>query len=166
MKHLFLFLLCLCPCLGYTQALPKNTEGVYAFSDVVPVEGAQMALYQKAKAWLAFEYKAASEVVQVDNPEAGQLIGNGISLLRDGAKLHYTLHLQFKDGRFRWELSNLAYSIGPAKSTAEELLNSKNSYKNNGELRALPKQLITDTHAEVTRLQASLLKALQTDSDW
>jgi hypothetical protein len=171
MKALFLSLLLL-PLMGIGQTLPK-VANQYAFESVVQMDNTtQQELYSRARAWFATTFNSANDVLQLESKEEGKLIGNGITVLRNGqhpTKLHFTLNLQFKDGRYRWEMSNLAYSIGQAKSTAEEMLSHKHSYNRKGELMPLPKQMVEDTHAAVARLQESLNKALQTGttaSEW
>lgn len=171
---LFLLTLLL-PLVGAAQTkLPLDESGKVTFTEVIEVPNvSQSELHTRAHVWLATSFSSANEVILMNNRESGQLIGKGITTLRSGeqpSKLHFTLHLQFKDGRYRWEMTNLAYSVGDAKSTAEDILSSKHTHRRNGELRPLPQQLVDDTPAAVARLQESLTQALQelnsSTSDW
>ncbi|WP_461491001.1 DUF4468 domain-containing protein [Pontibacter sp. HJ8] len=173
MKRLILLLLALLPLFSFAQSTPPRDEsGKIVYSEVVPVEGlSQQELYSRARAWFATTFNSANDVIQMDSKEEGTIIGNGITDLDIGnskQKVHFTLSLQFKDGRYKYEITNIAYqgnynpSIPGAdrKVSAEEFYSSPNVYKKNGEMRPTYKVYYDAGNTSTTRLINSFKSAL------
>jgi hypothetical protein len=108
-------------------AYPKDaTTGLIDYTEAVPVEGVSKAdLFTRAKLWLAGSFKSAKDVVQTEDKDAGIIVGKGyspISLTFFGHavpyQLHYTLKLNFKDGKYKYELTDLYFQNEPDAATS------------------------------------------------
>ncbi|MDQ1770429.1 DUF4468 domain-containing protein [Labilibaculum sp. A4] len=83
-------------------------------------------LYSSARGWFAETFKSADDVLQMDDPVSGKLIGKGFSKVPIKAagmiveiKMQYTIKIFVKDGRFKYDISNIR--VGElATSTLEE----------------------------------------------
>jgi hypothetical protein len=73
----FLFLsLCICTLNGYSQMPMKDGKVVYELIDS-SLTGTQQQLQAKAKIWMANVFKDSREVIQVDDKDAGEVVGKG-----------------------------------------------------------------------------------------
>ncbi|HEX8326394.1 MAG TPA: DUF4468 domain-containing protein [Hymenobacter sp.] len=99
------------------------------FVGVVAVPGASAAeLQARAREWLALTFQDAREVVQLDDATRGVLIGRGYTRTIDDPAikknsstepLSFTLRLDFRDGRYRYEVFDLGRPV--SSSGASEL---------------------------------------------
>lgn len=82
------------------------------YSEVVEVPGkSAKQLYTDGRAWFAITFVAANSVLQMDDPEAGKLIGKGycelVYLLKKvpvPLDIYFTLSIQVRDGRYKYEI--------------------------------------------------------------
>ena len=84
----------------------KNGEIFYEFIDTTSLKKEQV--YQIARAWFATVFVSSKDVIQMEDKEAGRIIGKGVSqyktkVLWSNAKsdLKFTLDLTCKDGKYR-----------------------------------------------------------------
>lgn len=109
--------------------LPRATEtGLIAYSEVVPVAGASKnELYARGKVWFAKWFTSAQNVIQADDKEAGLLIGKAwsqvyvenMSTMVD-TRLWYTVTLNFKDGRYKYEISDFMFQTEPSTTYPDQ----------------------------------------------
>lgn len=100
-KIFFLALLCL-PALAHTQE----------YSGIVQVEGKTAdELYVSARKWFAINFSSANNVLQMDDPVSGKLIGKGNRIIEHkigkypaNITMHFTLSVDIKDGRYRYQI--------------------------------------------------------------
>jgi hypothetical protein len=100
------------------------TTRLISYSQVVQVPNASKnELYARAKIWFASTFKSAQSVIQADEKEAGVLIGKGwqqvyVRILGTplSVKLWYTVKLSFKEGKYRYELTNFMFESEPSPS--------------------------------------------------
>lgn len=121
MKKL-LFLFALLPFAGHAQTpateqsdpYPKDaTTGLIDYTDVVQVANTSQAeLFKRGKIWLASAFHSVKDVVQAEDKDAGFIVAKGISpitikVMGSGLPedLHYTLKINYKDGRYKYELT-------------------------------------------------------------
>jgi hypothetical protein len=87
-------------------------------------------IYAATKIWIAQNFNSSKAVIELDDKERGQIIGNGIlpypcssmdCLTKGGWKVRVTMRVDMKDERFKITFSNLRL-IFPASTTgpAEE----------------------------------------------
>ncbi len=120
--------------------MPVNEETkLFSYSKVVEVQGMDKgSLYDKAFAWLSAYYKNPADVLREKDRDAGNMIikarfkiSNPVDkksgVAKDAGDVQYTLKLEFKDGRFRYNLTEINWkqlSYFPA----EKWLDTKNQY--------------------------------------
>jgi hypothetical protein len=129
MKTFLTLLLCLSAGLAHAQVadtvkLPVDPATQHiTYTGVVQVPGVSQAeLYTRAKLWFANTFKSATEVVQADEKEAGIVQGRGwapISVHFIGPKrpttnlrMWQTIKIMVKEGRYRYEITNLESELG------------------------------------------------------
>jgi hypothetical protein len=113
MKHILLIFFLL-PIVALSQ---KDT--IVAYSGVIRIENVSKdELYQRARAWMADAFKNSKEVLQVQDKETGELIGNGIveSYIPYnniagkgdvGAWSSFKISIWVKDGRYKYEITDI-----------------------------------------------------------
>ena len=88
-------------------------DGKVTYTEVVEVKGSSKEeLNQRAKSWFAKTFKSSQDVIQMD--EISQLIGKGFYTIRAGGsglggydmEIWITITLQFKDGRYRFTITD------------------------------------------------------------
>lgn len=95
------------------QPPPSSDSRNYGFTTVDSSKENKDELYLKAKSWLAKTFVSANSVIQLDDKEAGKIIGKGAMLYDDGSdyyKVHhtvrYTLTVNVKNNKYRLVLSD------------------------------------------------------------
>lgn len=90
-----------------------SATGKVVYTEIVYVESkTKDELYLNGKEWLANTFKSSKEVIDMDDKEAGQIIGKGlfvVSLNGDWGYIHFTVALYFKDGRYKYEIKNISH---------------------------------------------------------
>lgn len=104
--------------------LPADSlTGRIRFAGVVAVPGASAAeLQARAREWVALTFEDAHQVTQLDDAARGVLIGRGYTTMYADATakqagpptpLFFTFRLDFREGRYRYELSGLGTALAP-----------------------------------------------------
>ncbi len=108
------------------DSIPFDTSGYAKYEAVIETSGTKADLFNKGKAWFTASFKEINLVVQKEDTATGTLIGNGnltyafiytsqtkksklISYPANG-KASFTLKLFFKDGKFKYIISNIKTS--------------------------------------------------------
>lgn len=123
MKNTLLYLLGTLMSFGLTaQDLPKNDSGEVEYTEVIVVDSASAdQLYTAAKLWFAESFKDANEVLQVQDKEAGELLGKGLFYIptnRFGYTaiglgfVRFQISISVKDGRYKYSFSNFIHEGG------------------------------------------------------
>jgi predicted membrane protein len=110
MRKLFIILLSISPLMSFGQLideLPKCENGKLNFNEVIQMDSIkQNKLYLNSKQFFADAFKSAKDVIQLDDKEAGVVIGKAIIDINAkmlGAsypvKMWFTIKIQSKDGR-------------------------------------------------------------------
>lgn len=119
-------------------------QDALTYTKVVQVDNISKGeLYNRAKLWFATAYNSASDVLQMDDKEAGQIIGKAIIKYNPAftrgsgqtkGKINYTIKVFVKDGRYKYEITDFVhdpygdqygkYSVGLI-TTEEECPNPK-----------------------------------------
>lgn len=100
-------------------------EGKVIYEGVETVDGvSKEELYRRAKSWLVNAYRSAKDVIQLDDKENFTIIGKGnlptywqvTFYASQQVSLLHTITLQFKDGRYRYEITDLImdYYVAPS----------------------------------------------------
>jgi hypothetical protein len=119
------FVATLSGCAGMQQA----RESDLTITRVIQAPGyTQAQIYASTKIWIAQNFNSAKAVIELDDKDRGQIIGNGIlpypcsamdCLAKGDWKVHVTIRVDMKDQRFKITFDNLriswpASASGPA----------------------------------------------------
>lgn len=103
--------------------LPLNEAGEIEYSEVVQVSDvAANELFVRAKEWIALTFNSANHVIQMDDKEAGKLIGKGRSEIFTShpysenrivsyGHIDYTIEIQTKEGRYKYVISGISHEF-------------------------------------------------------
>lgn len=96
-------------------AFPTESNKII-YQDVVKVDSSLKAndLYLDAKKWIAEKFKSANDVIQMDDTETivvKAFITKGHNAVVTNAKKWFRLTLEFKDGRYRYTLTDIVYEF-------------------------------------------------------
>ena len=105
------------------------------FTGVVAVPGVSAAeLQARAREWVALTFQDAHQVTQLDDAARGVLIGRGftvmwtdLTLIETGGTprpLAFTFRLDFREGRYRYEVYDLGYAFVPGFTLYSTVENS------------------------------------------
>jgi hypothetical protein len=170
----------------YAQAptettLPVDTETKrVTHTGVVAVQGAsQTELYTRAKLWLALTYDEAKDVIKVDEKDAGLLVIRAYTDIPVGLtpssdppisrELGYTMILNFKDGRYKYTITNYQLlTIGTASTLEKEIITQLGKPKNKGTYAAKQYANSVENFARVLTqsMDATLQKSVSGDNEW
>jgi hypothetical protein len=183
MRKLFTAFLGIMPLLTFGQLideLPKSDNGKLNFNEVIQVDSImQNQLYLNSKQFFIDAFKSAKDVIQMDDKDAGIIIGKAfidVNAKMLGAyypvKMWFTIKIQSKEGRFKYEIYDIYYENyppnyvlpdGSAKSqTAENLFDKNNYFKKNGQPKTSSLNFKTQTIEKITVLKSMIIKAMNT----
>jgi hypothetical protein len=111
----------------FIDDLPFNELGVLIYEEVVPCKGKKDDLYLRAKLFYADIFKSAKDVIQVDDKESGILVGKGLThimvsgeaLFDTKMKMWFSIKIQCKDDRYKYELYDIHFESYPAQYVSE-----------------------------------------------
>ena len=150
--------------------------GLIDYTETVAVaDVSQAVLFTRAKLWLAGSFRSVKDVVQVEDKDAGVIVGRGYSPIGiayfgqvSAQRLYYTLKLGFKDGKYKYELSDFYFenemafsqSFRTVKTLANSMLigaaNTSREEKVKGQYRA---QFDATVPGLISSLKAGMLKS-------
>lgn len=92
-----------------------NKEKKIEFKRIEKLEGLKSnELFSNAKQWMTNTLTSEKNIIESANPELGRLIGKGYTLYNVkylgnsfSIKLHYTIQIESKEGKYRLIISNL-----------------------------------------------------------
>lgn len=96
----------------------NEVDGRVEYQEVIEIpEASAKDLYAKARLWFADTYKDSKEVLELDDPTSGVLVGTGWSTFFYTVQLHITTKIEVKDGRYRYTIYNMQVK-NPATSVS------------------------------------------------
>lgn len=150
---------------------PWKDGGPY-YTEVIEADGTKDELYVRARTWFAEAFRDSKNVIQMDDKDAGVIIAKGTHEFVHDAWVLFTLKVQVKDGRFKYDLYGFdqevfAYAPGVGKKmykyTAYEMFYDKKGVKNEKyglSLNLVAKRIVSPL------IDAVSLKNVEDDSDW
>lgn len=94
-----------------TLEFPRNSDNRIDFSEVITVDSTitKTQLYLSAKAWAVNMFKDSKEVIELDDKEAGIIMGKGAFKVYPGMFLtngfiKFTFKIQCKQGRYKYSV--------------------------------------------------------------
>ncbi len=167
--------------------LPKDESGSLNFNEVIQLEGNSKAeLYLRSKQFFVDVFKSANDVIQMDDKEAGIIIGKGfndiyikVMGMNTPIQMWYSIKIQSKDNRYKYEIYDIyfksyASSQVPSVTTQSgELFDITNYYKKNGDAKDVPEkykvEMITKAKSLIIAIKSSMEKkgaSPSKNSDW
>jgi hypothetical protein len=124
-KSLILFLVFIFQCflINAQSILPKNSDGVIEYSEVVYLDSSasKEAIFSAARSWFSATFKDGSEVLQIQDKEAGELVGKG-NFSIPSSRFGYTaigvgivwfnVSIYSKNGRYKYSITNFIHEGG------------------------------------------------------
>lgn len=153
-----------------------TTTNSVSYSEVVKVDSASKdILYTRAKQWFAITFTASNYVVQMDDKQSGKIIGKGseplvysYALTKQNYHANYTISITVKDGRYRYEVSDISVPddnvLGYHLTLNDIVITGRTSMektkKDNGEYRNRFKGYVFETDKFINSLIDGLKKAM------
>lgn len=123
MKKLLILLLFVYPTIVLSQEKTNNNRivlpidsstNLITYQEVVDAKGATKdQLYIKGREWFAKSFKSANDVIQMDDKDAGKIIGKATSqgIYTSGGlsipyKMLYTISITTKNNKYRYEITS------------------------------------------------------------
>lgn len=102
----------------FSQTTLPEKDGIIVYSEVVQLDSTYKKdqLFLAAKKWFAETYKSANDVIQMQDKEAGEIIGKGLfstflkmpfPLIGESVNVYHTVKISVKDGRYRYEITDI-----------------------------------------------------------
>lgn len=100
------------------DGISTDTDGNIYYSEVVKVDSIDKTeLYLRSKQFFAEYYRSSNEVIKMDDKDAGIVLGKGhfkislsYSLFKFDYNFRYSLRIQCKDGRYKYEIYDIIIS--------------------------------------------------------
>lgn len=184
-------LLLIVPLLVYTSSvlgqnrpwvLPRDENGKVYFSEVIQADSMNAnQLYNNAKLWFSDVFKSAKDVIQVDDREAGRVVGKAwqdiyvkVLGMPNATKLWFSLSIQVKDGRYKIEMYDMMYQqypsqhdLNPRPQAIEFWFSAEAYYKSNGKARSINESYKEETEKAWEKIKTSLkAKMGKKNNDW
>jgi len=157
--------------------IPKDKEtGLYSYSGIVDVSGASKdELYNRAISWVQSYYKNPADVLREKDPASGKVVikarfkifnpADKKGLATDAGDVMYTLTIEFKDGKYRYELTRFTWMLTSAFAAERWVDKSSSSYKSEFD------HYLTQTDSKASEVLLALKKVMTTspgkkNEDW
>ena len=123
MRHLGLIFLLIISQSAFCQLSFDSTKKELIYSEVVQSpNNSSNQIYLNMNEWFAKTYNSSNNVIQLNDKESGKIIGKGgftISPIHQWGNIktpqtffvNYTLTIQIKDGKYKYEFSNITVRV-------------------------------------------------------
>lgn len=171
MKNLLTLLFIVLPWVVYAQnaTLPfDSTTGRILFTNIVEVDNSSKdVLYNKARTWFSTHFNSGETVLDMDEKALGKLIGKaalpfkfqnttGGGLFTERYILWYTLIVEIKNGRYRYEITNLEIKVPDYATISDQVpIESLYLYKGPQEKHYTKKGKLTANGVHLQRTQSA-----------
>lgn len=121
MKKILLALFVL-PIIGYSQV----DSTAFQFTKIDSVKGSKAYLFVNAKSWLASTFNSSKAVIEMEDKDAGVIIGHGTFVKRENSAfgnqvglslISFSIKINLKDNKYRCILSNFNHKYVQTAST-------------------------------------------------
>ena len=167
-------------------ALPIDADGAIYYEGVVKVDStiSRQEIHQAVREWFVSNYVSGKDVLQVDDKEAGKILGKGIHRYQfinginiSEVALTFVLSVEAKDGKFRYKMYNFTGGnrntsmLGGANATSTYAVNYNQCLadykagKRTGYNGKIVAGMDYETQRIIEGLEASVKKGKQ-KSDW
>lgn len=131
MKQLLIVFSIILPLLSFAQPQMPLKDGKVFYEVVDTISNTSKAdLYNKSKIWFVNTFNSAKAVLQMDDKEAGIIMGKGITPYNGGNvitgpmrnSINYTININLKDNKWRIQVYDIYVSNENATYTPEYCL--------------------------------------------
>ncbi len=169
-----LMTICTTPLFSQDDIFPidKNT-GRITYTEVVQVDSIDTkTLFVRAHSWFAHTFNSAQNAIQLDDKEAGRIIGKGSFPVTDNVEnptlmnvhisgsVDFTVEILTKDGRYKYIISDLSFKLlgMQERDLRSSILTTSGTYKNKMNIRWL--EVRQNTNYTVMEIIHSLKTAM------
>lgn len=163
-------------------------DGVVNYTEVISVDSAtSKQLYRSGKKYFSNNFRYGKDVIQIDDPETLEIEGKAFSdvffesftLVGSATisqKLYYTIKLAFKEGRYKYEITDIYFENNPTvqfpqiiQTPLEKIVNdpgwqkTKYSKKTQNQMKMAAINKLTEI---IENLKASINVIETSKSDW
>lgn len=126
MKHLSIISLVFLCFFSLTGCVSVPMEGEYEYVEIIESPGnGKDVLFDKSLKWLAETFKSSKAVIEYQNKDSGEIIGNGslrVAYTAFGSmNTYFTLLIETKDGKLRMTFKNMRYDQGYSMNSKGQL---------------------------------------------
>ena len=162
-----------------SQELPiSDKTGEVLYESVVSVDGASSEeLYIRATEWFAKRFNSANDVIQMQDKEAGKIIGKGAFRIKKGlyvvgSQVHYTISIFAKEGRYKYAITDIYHEANKdyPRNRGGSLSNEKPDCGHQRILKKVWRKIKSATHQYCTALSKDITLYMSEtnneDDDW
>tara|TARA_B100000401_G_scaffold396766_1_gene306477 strand:+ start:220 stop:768 length:549 start_codon:yes stop_codon:yes gene_type:complete len=164
-----------------SQDFPINEKtGKVSFENIIKVDDVSKSdLYLRANEWFAKTFNSANSVIQMQDKEAGKIIGKGNITAYGHYKnfesgiWKFTVSFTAKEGRFRYVISDIYHETGGyenVKGAGGDIKNEKPAcgkwYLTKGQWNKIKARAYTQFQDIANDLEESMTITLSEDDDW
>jgi len=160
--------------------LSESTYGQYTdqekISEVIKADSvSQEKLYRNAKRWVFGKFMTSDNIVDFDEEKKESIMvtahiamtshkhGTGTASVTDRNTLTIKLRIDLKDGRYKYELSNMQYSFIKQIPLRTGAMNTKFCVSSLKEIEDLPDKVVSLVHAEANEKIGALIAELKAE---
>ena len=149
-----------------TDAIPKNAQGMYEYTEVVKVDSASSdKLYSNAKLFIVEAFRSGKDVTQLNDDNTKTVAGSGNDeIVTKGfmgsaidKRVKFRILIQCKDGRYKYTINNFEVSfLSEMVNKTVDLEDEKgfrNKYLTKKQTAELYKILNSDMHTLIVDLK-------------
>lgn len=152
MRQIILFIIIFSYYQSYSQLISefsRDEKGDMLFTEIVTVDSSSKdELYLNASSFFANQFKSANHVIQLQDKQAGVLIGKGTGKIYNDEdavmttvyNFNFTMRITVKDNRYKYEIYGISFFTQPAlpyypngvQFSQHDMFDSTVYYKSNG----------------------------------
>jgi hypothetical protein len=157
----------------FSQDFPINEQGKIVYTEIVNIDSSltQEQLYLNAREWFARSFRSANDVIQMDDKDAGKLIGKGNFVIPGGmyladGRVRFTISVFTKEGRYKYEITDFVHIANDNTYSGGNLENEKPDCGNFNMVKKGWLQVKEITQTKVNDIITDLKNSMnKTDSD-
>jgi hypothetical protein len=149
-----------------------NAQEALTYSKVIQADSLdKTSIYVALRAWFSEMYNSSNKVIQMDDKDAGIIIGKGTTPYSHGGLsylcyegwVNYTVKVQIRDGRYKAELSNINHENkrGNAESCNLGLITTAEEYATKGMSKKFHNKVANDIKEKMKKYAEELFSSME-----
>ena len=167
MKKLIILSIFLC------IAVMAMAQEPMTYSKVIQADSLdKTSIYVALRAWFSETYKSSNAVIQMDDKDAGIIIGKGTTKYSYGGMVYscyegyvnYTVKVQIRDGRYKAEVSNINHEVlpGNSKGCILGLITTAEKHSEKGMQKGYDNKVADDIKSKMKEYSEKLFTGMET----